>query len=492
MHCDRLSKVSFSSQQTSISAWGSSSLQSDRSDRGLVRSMRTVEALGLALSLMSLTLSMSFLVPLAVQTAGTAAPLAFLVSGAAMIVIAFSFLAFSREIAHAGSVYAFVGSVFGARWGFLTAWVLLLSYAGGCTATFALTGNFAAASLAHLGLHQPHLWLLVAAPSGVLTVWLALRQIGSITHLMLGLECISILAIVALGVVILRHNPGTLAPFHPDPHRGLSGIGAAMVFAVFCYSGFEGAATLGEETYQPRRAISIAMISALLVAIVVYVFSTYTQLVGYGMDRIQALADAPAPLDSLSTRYISGGYGAFLDFAAALSAFACSLGLLTAAARLLYALSRGGLSRRLNAIDKQHACPRPAVLLIGLLSLVCLLTFGSWAGAQAYSDAVYATTGLAIILVYMAMCFAQGVHAFRTRRAAGCLLCTVGLLVLCWPLANSLYPVPAWPRFLWPLLNVGWLGAGLLLLVIRPQIAQASLRDVQTDMVREEPSLEAV
>ena len=450
-------------------------LQLDRSSTGLKGSMRTLEALGLALSIMGPTLSISFLVPATVQAAGAAAPLAFLISGVAMIIIAFSFLAFSRQIADAGSVYAFVGSVFGVRWGFLTAWMLLLGYVGGCTATFALTGNFVSACMEHFGLQTRLLWLIVALASGALIVWLASRRIGSITHLMLGLEGISVLAVVALGVVILRHNPGSLVPFHPDPHQGFAGIGIAMVFAIFAFSGFEGAATLGEEMQQPRRMISIAMISALLLAMLVYVFSSYTQVLGYGLDHLQTLANAPAPLDGLSARYISGGYGAFLDLAAALSAFACALGLLTAAARLLYALSRGGLSDSLDRIDVEHGSPRRSVLLIGTVCLVSLGAVGGSVGAQTYSDDIFATTGLAIILVYMPMCVAQAVHAFRDRRWMGCILCILGVLLLCWPLGNSLYPLPRWPKSLWPLLDMVWIAIGLMLLKARPAIERVSL-----------------
>lgn len=68
---------------------------------------------------------------------------------------------------------------------------------------------------------------------------------------------------------------------------------------------------------------------------------------------------AAAPLDEVSTCYISGAYGLFLDMAAAVSALACALGSTTAASRLLYTLGRAGLASRLAALRVRDDAPGP-------------------------------------------------------------------------------------------------------------------------------------
>jgi amino acid transporter len=108
-------------------------------------------------------------------------------------------------------------------------------------------------------------------------------------------------------------------------------------------SWFEEATTLGEETSDPERAIPVAVFGTVVAALMFYVLVSYAQVVGYGIENAALLGQASAPLDELSTRFISGGFAGFLDLAATVSALACTIGALSAAARMLFALSRAGL-----------------------------------------------------------------------------------------------------------------------------------------------------
>ena len=47
-------------------------------------------------------------------------------------------------------------------------------------------------------------------------------------------------------------------------------MGFGMVFSVLSFGGFEGAATLGEETHNPRRNIPIALFCTVIVSAVVF------------------------------------------------------------------------------------------------------------------------------------------------------------------------------------------------------------------------------
>jgi amino acid transporter len=91
------------------------------------RDLGMLEALGLSLSIIAPTMSMSFGTTLAVQAAGIAAPLSFLIGMLAMVIVGLSFVAFGRRIASSGSVYAYIGYTFGQRAGFVAGWALLLT-----------------------------------------------------------------------------------------------------------------------------------------------------------------------------------------------------------------------------------------------------------------------------------------------------------------------------------------------------------------------------
>jgi amino acid transporter len=135
-----------------------------------------------------------------------------------------------------------------------------------------------------------------------------------------------VLAILLLAIVVLTRVPLSLLPFKPEPGHGWAAVGYGIVFAALSFAGFEGATTLGEETRNPRRSIPTAVIGTVITAALFYVFVSYAQVVGYGLDHVQELSQASAPLDELSTRFISGTFASFLDFAAVTGLQATSKG----------------------------------------------------------------------------------------------------------------------------------------------------------------------
>lgn len=441
----------------------------------LRRSLGAIEAFGFSLSIIAPTLAMAFTTTLTAQSAGRAAPLSYLIGGIIMTLVALSFVAFSRRIAHAGSVYAYVGSVFGSRCGFVAGWALLLTYVTLLDGSTALVGSFAAAGLDHAGVEWPNLWLFVAVLAALFSVWLACRDMRLAARLMLALEAVSILAIMFLAIVILMRVPLSLLPFKPEPGYGWTGIGYGIVFAVLSFSGFEGATTLGEETKNPGRSVPKAVVGTLILAVLFYVLVSYAQVVGYGPDHVDELSRASAPLDELSTRFISEAYAGFLDFAAATSALACAIGSLSAAARMSYALSRAGLAPDLAEVDAKHGTPARSIVVIGAVNLACLLLWGARSAAADYSGNIITIGTLALILVYISVTLAQAAGAFRSRLAIWWAIGALGSMLLLWPLANSLYPAPPWPGNVWPYVVVGWPALGALL-AFRPSVARILVR----------------
>jgi amino acid transporter len=96
-----------------------------------------------------------------------------------------------------------------------------------------------------------------------------------------------------------------------------------------------------------------------------YVFSAYTQVVGYGLTEMKALAGDSAPLNTLALRYGSREFATVLDLAAAISAFSCVLSGLGTSSRLLFALGRAGLAPRLGVVNARFGTPGAAVIASG-------------------------------------------------------------------------------------------------------------------------------
>jgi len=161
------------------------------------------------------------------------------------------------------------------------------------------------------------------------------------------------------------------------------------------------------------------------------------------------------------------------DLAAAVSAFACVIGSLSAAARLLFALGRAGLAPRIGEVDAAYGTPGAAVVVTGALCLLGVLVWAPFVGAADYF-AYLATIGtLALILVYGSVTGAELAESLGSRRLIWALFGLAGILALLWPLYNSVYRIPDFPRSLWPYVVITWIVAGVLLPIVRPALVLA-------------------
>jgi amino acid transporter len=448
----------------------------------LVKRLSLPEAIGMSLSVICPTVTAAFNVTLVVQAAGPAAPLAFVIGTVAMVLVALSFMAFTHRVSNAGSAYAYISHTFGSRIGFVAGWCLLLTYLGFATGQAALVGSFAAAALKGLSINIGALWIAIGAGAMAVAWWLAFRDMRLAGRLMLGLEAAAVAGIVALCVsILLQVRPGmseTVATFRPSANfGGWSGLGFGMVFCILSFGGFEGAATLGEETHDPRRNIPIALLATVLGSGLFFTFVAYCEIVGFSAVGIKALAKSEAPLNDLALRYASPRLAIALDLAAAISCFSGMLGALAAAGRVLYALGRGGLAPSMGGVHAVHGTPAPAVSMSAILVLLPFVLWAPFVGAGNYYSYSSTIGALALILVYISVGAAETVEAWRERRPVWSAVCVLGPALLLWVLYKNIYPVPEFPNNLWPYVALVWVAASWALMKLRPALVSAPLPD---------------
>jgi amino acid transporter len=441
----------------------------------LARRLGLPEAVGLSVAVVCPSVGMAFNVSLCAQAAGAAAPLSFLLGTAVMLVVATSFAAFSRRMPHAGAAYAFVAHAFGPWSGVVAGWTMLLAYFCFTVSMSALTADFIITALREAGLSLPHAGLPFACLTVATCGFLAWRDTRMASRLMLALEAFSMAAILFLaGAVLVRVNQNNLwtaLPFTPHAAPGgLPAIGYGLVFAILSFAGFEGAATISEETENPRRIIPIAMIATLVASGLFFVTVSYAVVLGFGLSRMDALAASQAPLDELARVRIGPGFALMLDTANAISAFASVLGALTATVRVLFALGRGGLSTRLALIDPQHHTPARAIFLCVLASLAALCATLPFARPGDDYGYISTVATLALILVYGAVSNAEALEAAQRRRIFMALLGLAGVVALGWALLCSIVPVPPPPAKYFAPLVLAWVAAGLTLPLIKPRL----------------------
>jgi amino acid transporter len=388
---------------------------------------------------------------------------------AAMGFVAYAFVVFARLFNTAGSVYAFNGTALGPGYGFVSAWLLLLVYAAFAAGVYASTADIAQALLASLGLHVGWAWLGLAG--AVLALALAFTSIGFSSLVILACEGASVALITAVAIAVLaaggyHHHGITAAPFSP---HGISlavlALGVTAVFGQF--SGFESAATLGEETRRSTRTIPAAITWSLIGAAAIYIF--FTWVVYSAFPSPAAVAADPAPLVHVAGAYLGSPVGVAVNAAGLVCAFGAQLACLNAAARLLYALGResGGPGRFLTRTWARHGSPAGALAVAGTASIAGLAAFSAEPTATRAATLIIQYGAYLILAAYLLTVTAALAWTWRTRRRPVPLaVLTAGVAVLGYVLYRTFVPFPAAPFGLVVLAAAvsAALGAGLLLI----------------------------
>jgi len=467
--------------------------------KGLRRELRFAEAVALSLAIMAPTSAMALYGTAVAGLIGRAVPLAFLIATISVIFVSYGFIRLTRHFNSAGSVLALAGATLGPRAGFFAGFALMATYALFTIGSAAEVGLFGGSFLDGIGVGQVD-WLIIALVAMVFVAVFAFGDIRVATRSLLGIEGLSVLLIIVLMVVIFvkvlsGSAPGgqeaTLNVFSPPGRIPFSTVAIAAVFGFLSFGGFEGAASLGEETNDPSRNIPRAIATAVVVAGIFYVLCMVAQSLGFGANAAGAkrFSESSSPLGDLGGDYIGNVFADLINFGATMSAFAATLGAATAASRILYALSRDAL--RGNALGRTSArsgAPAAALVVILGVSAVALVAYRI-NGTSAVNAFFYpGTMGVLLLLVSYLLCNLGAIVFlfFRGRRRAPIFELPVPVIALAIVLyvlyQNTLADSLTYPYTAFPLFVGGWLLIGLAIAVFVPGVA----RRVGEGMAREE------
>lgn len=383
---------------------------------------------------------------------GGSGALACLLALVAMSFVAYAFVLFTRSFNSASSVYAFNGSTLGSRYGFVSAWLLLLVYISFAGAVYASTADIAGALLASLGIQIWWVWL--ALVGWALTMFFAYRSFSLSSVVILACEAVAVALIAVVGIAVLTHggvHSHTLsaAPFATHGVAlGVLGLGVVNAFGGF--SGFEGAATLGEESANPQRTIPAAVAVSLLASAAVYII--FTWIVDNAYATPAALAAAPAPLVHLADIDVGSAMGKLVNVAGVISAFGAQTACINAANRLLFALGREfGRGHRAGELlvrtSPRHGSPIGALAVTGTVSVAALLAFSFEGQAIRALTFIVEYGAYLILIVYLLTVIAAIPLVWRRRqgRLLPLAILSVGVAVLGYVLRDTFTPEPAGP-----------------------------------------------
>jgi amino acid transporter len=438
-------------------------------------SLRLWDAIAISVSVIAPGMALLLNVSGVSVVAGGSTPLAFLLGGVACLALAFVVIGFTRRMATAGYAYTYASRSLGKEAGFMAGWLYFFGFI--CFVPMTMSGvGYLAADL--LGV-SPKLWILFFIIGMGLYLVLSIIRIKVTTRVQLIIGIITVAVIVVIDLVTTAkggsHGQALGAfTFSHTNSGGFDGVFYGIIFGVTSYIGFETSADFGEETAHPRRNIPIAVIVATLFAIVLYLWTTYSITIGYGLNNGVKMGADPVALKTTATTFVGSWLGTLAEVGGMCAAFIVCVACATAASRTLFAMGREGvLPKALGQTHPRFKTPVAATVVVTVLAIVMALLMGYPLSDSAFGQPLsnyyfWATTGtLLVIVVYIMICLGGIVYFWNTRASrnwnplvhVGIPL--VGAIVFGAALYGSIHPAPPGILKWTPYVALVWLAIGI-------------------------------
>ncbi len=409
--------------------------------------------------------------PAAGPGVGAALPLGFVLAFISCLLVGNTVVQFARWLPSSGSYYNFISHGLGSMAGFFTGWLFWMGYTvivpGLCTALGAFTHDYV---LATFNVDTP--WWIYSLIGLAIVLVLSITSIKTSVRVDLALLTIEVVFFLALAVVAIvkAGSNNTAAVFLPSAsHTGFSGIGIGIVFGIFSFVGFDAAATLGEESRNPRRTVPLAVVGALLSVGIFYVIVSYALTVGYNITNpanLDAFLKDPNPFITLSNRD-TPWLTQIISLSSIAGIFSCLLAVHNTSVRVLFSMGRDRiLPGVLGRVHRRWYSPYTAIYLQTCLTILIGFPLGFWLGPGATGS--YGFTGAigtaAIVLVYMLSSIALARYALRIGKFNLLLhgiLPALGFLALAYPLWSVGQPDQPYPYNLVLPIVVIWIIGGI-------------------------------
>ncbi|MEJ0092392.1 MAG: ethanolamine permease [Methylocella sp.] len=286
----------------------------------------------------------------------------------------FSFTELTTSISHAGGPFAYARHAFGPTGGYFAGAAMLIEFVFAPPAIALAIG-------AYLNVQFPSLDPKIAAV-GAYLIFMTLNVIG--VEIAATFELIvTVLAIFELLVFMGVVSPGfSIANFVKGGWSGedhfsagaISGMFAAIPFAIWFFLAIEGVAMAAEEAKDPKRSIPIAYIAGILTLVVLAIG---VMLFAGAAGDWTKLSNINDPLPQ-AMKYVVGENSGWLHMLVALGLFgliASFHGIILGYSRQIFALARAGyLPPVLAKVHPRFKTPHIAILAGGVIGVLAIFS----------------------------------------------------------------------------------------------------------------------
>ena len=321
-----------------------------------------------------------FIVPATIAAAvpGSAvSTLIWVIGGIVSLLGALSIAELAAAYPEAGGQYAYLREAYGTVWAFLYGW-----------ANFAVINTASIAAIAvgfsrYIGYFVPlseAAIRIVAILSILGLTWLNCRgvRLGATTqNILTTLKMAALLGLIVTSFVLPGGSIAHLQPLWPTGSAGqwIGPFGVAMVAVLWAYDGWIETTYVGSEIVDPGRNLPRSIILSTLIVIALYVLASLAYTYVLSPDGVAR----SALVASDAARITMGEVGAvFVVVAILISTLGANNGIVLTAARIPYAMARGGMFFRSQGnVHPRYATPVVALVTQGVIASI-LTAFGTY------------------------------------------------------------------------------------------------------------------
>ncbi len=322
----------------------------------------------------------------------------FVATGLALVPAALAFAALGGRFDEDGGPVVFARAAFGPRVSFLVGWV---AYVSAFFSTSAVIVGLTRATVPALGIESPlgqHAAAVALALALALVVASGLKLSARVWTVLTALKLLPLVLLVAVYAASSRGLPeaGTVAP-------SASWLAAGLT-VMFALQGFEIVPVVAGQTRSSSRAVPLATVGSLLLAILLY-----AALALACVSALPALASSAAPL--ADTAGVLGGprLERLVAAGTSVSALGIAFGMMVTTPRYLSSLAAG--QHHLLGLDRVSAkgVPLPALAVTAAVVVVVV-------GAGELAE-LFALSSIAVLMQYGVT--AAALFALARRRSVG-------------------------------------------------------------------------
>jgi basic amino acid/polyamine antiporter, APA family len=297
---------------------------------------------------------------------GAFSPLAYLIAGTGVVIVACCIAEVSSRYEETGGLYLYARDALGRFAGLLVAWLTWLT-------RIAAPAAVADLFCTYLGQFFPLVatrtgeWVVLALLLGHLA---ALNYIGvkagkNVSNFFTAIKVGFLLFFIFAGLLVLLVRPEIRVPFIVTTPTAGNWF-EAILLLVYAYGGFEGALVVGGESTNPKRDTPIALLLALLVVAVLYMLVQFVT-----MSTLPGAATSVRPLADAAGHFLGPTGSTLMALAFLLSAYGYLSANLLHSSRITFAMAEhGDFPGLLGAVHPRFRTPYVSIVCYGVAVFV--------------------------------------------------------------------------------------------------------------------------